>query len=263
MIFPRILSFHFFHIFNIKNIVLIILISSINTIISYYTYNLFETNLLEALVKIYYLPINLTIDTLKWILIIVTPLIGIGTFINHQLYENSIYILISMKNFYYWFNSVTIISFIHTFVTLIISFITSLILLFFFTQNHNLFSRVDFYKLDSYYLNLLFHEFCLIFLSVFLLILIYILLIFLTRNQSVAILILILIVTISITVIPLNTIIIKLNPLTLGLIGLRELVFYPLSWSYFYLVLSIIIMYVLTLFVYKIHKETIFNNNNY
>ena len=205
-------------------------------------YNLFDINLLEALVKLFYLPLNIKIDTLRWILLIVIPLIGIGTFLNHQLYENSFYILISMKNYYFWLNSIIISSFIYTLFTFIISFFSSGIILYFMSPNQ--YNEDSIYLNDHYHLKLLFHEFILITLSIFLLILLFILLTFLTKNQSVASLLLIITALTSIFVVLLNTNLIKWIPITFSLIGLRELQNFSFSWSYGYLILSILTMYI-------------------
>ena len=260
MTFVRVILYHLLYLLNIKNILTIILICLVNTCVSYYTYNLFDINLLEALVKLFYLPLNIKIDTLRWILLIVIPLIGIGTFLNHQLYENSFYILISMKNYYFLLVKQHNNKFIYLYFVYIYN-------KFFFFRHYIIFYEPNQYNEDSIYLNdhyhlkLLFHEFILITLSIFLLILLFILLTFLTKNQSVASLLLIITALTSIFVVLLNTNLIKWIPITFSLIGLRELQNFSFSWSYGYLILSILTMYIINLVLFKFKKEIIFNKN--
>jgi len=257
----RIIRYHFHCVMTPTNILFLSLTFIVNTLLVYFTYtDAIPTTDIQATAFMFYLPINLRFDLFRWILILLPVLLILGSFINNEIKERTTYVLLHMKNFRQWFYSVTIVCFSFITLTFLIGFVITFGLVSLIPRdvvsNEWLEILNFFYQLNV--LKLIVHQFCLLLLTIFLLVLVNILFTFLLNNSSFAFLLTVISEIASITVGYISPDLLKWLPLTHGLLAFHELNNYSFVWSYIYLILNLLILYVLIFRVFMIRRESLF-----
>lgn len=215
---------------------------------------------IKATIFMFYFPINIKFDLFRLILILLPILLIIGSFINSEIKERSIYLLLQMKSFRLWFQSLIVASFFTILLYFIVGYVITYVLVLFLPENIVINkSMIPFqflYTTNEW--TLITHQFFLLILSVLLLVLLNIFFTFLINHTAFASLLTIICLAASITIGNNFPSILNFLPLTYGLFAFRELNGYSFIWSYTFLILSILVLYIFTFGIFMIRKESLF-----
>ncbi|GLC89236.1 hypothetical protein LYSBPC_23630 [Lysinibacillus piscis] len=258
----RIINYHFLCIITPKKLLFIIatFITNALLVFSMYSNNSIPQGNIQATIFMFYLPINFKLDLFRCILILLPILIIFGLFMNTEIKERTVYLLLHMKSLSHWFYSLIIVLFIFVFLTFTIGFFTTLGVVTFIPREN---VSADWIQLLNYlytsnYLNLIINQFCLLILSVFLLVLIHLFFIFLIDNLSFTFLLTIMCFILSITIGSIFPNALKWLPLTYGLFAFHELNNYSLIWCYFCILISIVVLIIINFRIVKARREYLF-----
>ncbi|WP_062352928.1 hypothetical protein [Bacillus kwashiorkori] len=245
-----------------KNLLFISICFLLNVIIVLSAYSsLLPMEYIKAIDFLFIFPINLQLDSYRWILLLLPFLLISHSLINNSFRNSPVYFLIRMENFLFWFHSLFIGLFIFTSASLLIGIFVSAIAIFLISLpvdaqvSSELFLQT--LNINSSWL-LLIHIYFVYLLTIFLLVLLNVIVGWLFDNATIGFLITIVLVFFSIFTSGINMFIFQWNPLASALYLEKKLDIISLFTQYTVLILCIGLLYFLTAkYFYKNHEKVI------
>lgn len=229
------------------------IVASVNT-------NMIPLGNVRATISFFYFPVNSNLDLYRLLLVVIPILISVGSFVQHQTKDSSLYVLLHCKNYKNWFLSMTIASWVFTMGMILFQYLITYIGTFFIPKGDPsdewLLVFPSLYSQPVY--SLLFQQLSLFTLSLLVLITFYLLLFYSSNQVNVSFLVSVIYLAISYLFVLTNPDIFIWYPLAYGLAGLMEwsgfLGYGPL---FLLLVLLLSVLFGLTYIIFCLRRESL------
>ncbi|MFJ7406139.1 MULTISPECIES: hypothetical protein [unclassified Lysinibacillus] len=230
--------------FNLTYVLCIVGVFVLNGILVHASYDdLIPDGYANQIVFMFYMPLNIQFDLLRWLLIFIPILLFLSSFILREMRDHPTYLILRMKSYRHCFHSMFIAICISLVGTLGIGYgVTGIVV---FLLNH----QIDQSDIGlSLFLNtngwqLLLNHFSLFILTLLLLLIVHTIFSFIMHNAVFAMFTVIISMISSATIGYLFPSLLKFLPLTYFLLGLREMQEVTFAWSNSIILLCIVLSY--------------------
>jgi len=231
----------------------------LNVFLVYSAYgNLLPNGYLNKMVFMFYMPLNLQFDLLRWLLLLLPILLILSSFILREVNERPTYIILRMRSYNRWFHSMFVSAFIVIVISIVIGFGMTGITIYLFHSGIGTSSDTGlapFLNTNGWLLVL--NQFTLYILTLLLLLILHTIFSLLVDNTAFALLLIIIIMISSVTIGYLFPSLLKYIPLTYCLFAFKEMKEISFGWSNSIIVLCIILSYSLLFLLFTNLKEKI------
>jgi hypothetical protein len=221
-------------------------------------YDFIPNGYVNKIVFMFYMPLNLHFDLLRWLLISLPILLPLSSFILRELNERPAYFILRMKSYNRWFHSIFISTFIIIIVTIMIAIGITGITILLFNSKIVASSEIglsSFQNTNGW--GLLLNQFSLLIFTMILLLILHTICSFLVSNNVFAMLLIIISMISSVVIGSLFPSLLKVLPLTYCLFAFRELKETSFFWSNSIILIGIFLSYGLLYFLFNNLKEKV------
>ena len=241
----KLVSYYLRSFFNITYVLCIVGVFVLNGILVHASYgDLIPNGYANQIVFMFYMPLNIQFDLLRWLLIFIPILLFLSSFILREMRDHPTYLILRMKSYRHCFHSMFIAICISLVGTLGIGYgVTGIVV---FLLNNQIGNQSDICL--SLFLNtngwqLLLNHFTLFILTLLLLLIVHTIFSFIIHNAVFAMFTVIISMISSATIGYLFPSLLKFLPLTYFLLGLREMQEVTFAWSNSIILLCIVLSY--------------------
>lgn len=228
----------------------------LNALLSYFLYSSFmPIDNLKATTFVFYLPINISIDVFRIILLILPFLLFYNMNIQREMEERSVYILLRIKSFKIWFHSLMLITFIFTFSFILLGYLITYGIVS-FLPSHEYIITFNKLQLENNLFYLL-EQYILLSLSLVLILFLNTLFIFLIENIEVSTILTLLVLLIPTVIGNLSPQTTTYFPTTYGFFVFKENKDFSFFTEFSTLLFCIFVTYMTTYLIFYHKKETL------
>jgi len=245
--------------FKIKHVLCIVAIFFLNSIIVCTSYaDLIPNGSANQIVFMFYMPFNIQIDILRWLLIFIPILLLVSSCIVGELRNHPTYLIQRMKSYRHCFHSIFIAIGINLVGYIGIGYMVTTIVVYFFNnkiEGHNDIAISLFLTPDGW--QVLLSHFTLFILTTLLLLIVHTIFLFIINNAVFAMFIVIISMISSVAIGYLFPSFLKFLPLTYFLLGLREMQDNSFAWTNSIILLCMALSYCLLYILFINLREKI------
>lgn len=233
----RILQYNLKTFFHWRNISIILLLFTLNYALFNNMYRFQSDNSIDSLILLFYGPFNVLVDSTRWLFIQVPILVMVGLFIEKELTDRALYVLIRIGSVPQWLMGKLLASCLFVTFYYIVGLSLSYLFLILFHESLKKNNVPETFQLMKMYSSvpLLFHLLFLLILSTCSLVILNTLLTFVLRNSIVSFSFIIILIYLSIAVMSFYPVLSKWLPPSQGMLINHELAHFSFLWSYLYL----------------------------
>lgn len=245
--------------FKIKYVLCIVAIFVLNSMLVYTSYaDLMPNSFVNQIIFIFYMPVNIQFDVLRWLLIFIPILLSLSSCIVRELHNHPTYLIQRMKSYRHCFHSIFIAIGISLVGYIGIGYGVTAVFVSFFNsriEGHNNIALSLFLNTNGW--QVLLSHFTLFILTTLLLLIVHTNFLFIINNAVFAMFIVIISMISSVATGYLFPSSLKFLPLTYFLLGLREMQDISFVWANSIILLSIALSYILLYILFINLREKI------